>query len=54
MLFPPHFIHQTKHAREKVDMILKVQSITKHFFMKGTQNISTLQKIICSLESLFL
>ena len=33
MLFPPHFIHQTKHAREKADMILKVQSITKHFLV---------------------
>ena len=32
MLFPPHFIHQAKHARGKVDMILKVQSITKYFF----------------------
>ena len=39
MLFPPHFIHQTKHTKEKVDMILKKQSITKHFFMKGKQNI---------------
>ena len=35
-------------------MILKVQSITKHFFMKGKQNISNLHKIICSLVSLFL
>ena len=48
MLFPPHFIHQTKHARERererererVDMIMKVQSITKAFFMKGKKNIS--------------
>ena len=40
--------------RERVDMILKVQSITKHFFMKGKQNISNLHKIICSLVSLFL
>ena len=27
MFFLRHFIHQAKHAREKVDMILKVQSI---------------------------
>ena len=54
MLFPPYFIYQTKHAREKVDMILKVQSITKCFFIKGKQNISSLRKIIWSLESLFL
>ena len=46
MFFPPHFIHQTKHARERerererVDMIMKVQSITKAFFMKGKKNIS--------------
>ena len=33
---------------------MKVQSITKHFFMKGKQNISSLHKIICSLVSLFL
>ena len=46
MLFPPYFIYQTKHAREKIDMILKVQSITKRFFMKGKQNISSLRKII--------
>ena len=56
MFFPPHFIHQTKHSRERerVDMIMKVQSITKHFFMKGKQNISSLHKIIYSLVSLFL
>ena len=40
--------------RERLDMILKVQSITKHVFMKGKQNISSLHKIICSLVSLFL
>ena len=39
--------------RERVDTIMKVQSITKHFFMKGKQNISSLHKIICSLVSLF-
>ena len=49
MLFPPHLIHQTKHVREEVDLILKVKSFTKHFFIKGKQNISSLQKIICSL-----
>ena len=54
MLFPPHFIHQIKHAREKVDIILKVQIITKHSFMKGKRNIPSLHKIICSLVSLFL
>ena len=54
MLFPRHFIHQTKHAREKIGMTLKVLSITKYFFMKGKQNISSLHKIICSLVSLFL
>ena len=40
--------------QERVDMILKVQSITKHFFMKGKQNISSLYKTIYSLISLFL
>ena len=57
MLFPSHFIHQTKQAREReiVDIILKVQSITKHFFVKGKQNISSLHEIVCSLvSSLFL
>ena len=54
MLFLPHFIHQTKHAREKVEMILKAQSISKYFVMKGTQNISGLHTIICSIVSLFL
>ena len=29
-----HFIHQTKHAWQKVDMILKVQNFTKHFYEK--------------------
>ena len=54
MLFRPHFIRQTKYTREKVDMIMKVQNINKHFFMKRKQNISSLHKIICSLVSLFL
>ena len=53
-LFPPHFINQTRHARERVHMIMKVQSITKHFFMKRKRNITSLYKIICSLVSLFL
>ena len=35
-------------------MIMKVQGITKHFFMTGKQNISSLPKIIYSLVSLFL
>ena len=58
MLFPPHFRHAREtgreRERERVDMIMKVQSITEHFFMKGKQNISSLHKIICSLASLFL
>ena len=33
---------------------MKVQSIFKHFFMKGKQSIASLHKIICSLVSLFL
>ena len=41
--------------QERVDMIMKVQSITKHFFFyERKQNISSLHKIICSLVSLFL
>ena len=40
--------------KERVNMIMKVQGITKHFFRKGKQNISSLHKIICSLVSLFL
>ena len=40
--------------QKRVDMIIiKVQSITNNFFMKGKQNISSLHKIICSLVSLF-
>ena len=35
-------------------MIMKVQSITKHCFMKGKQNISSEHEIICSVVSLFL
>ena len=54
MFFPPHLIHQTKHARGKADMTLKVQRITKHFFMKGKQNIPSLHRIICNVVSLFL
>ena len=56
ILFPPP-LHSSEKAckRERVDMIiLKVQSITNHFFMTGKQNISSLHKIICSLVSLFL
>ena len=37
MLFPPHLIRQTKHAREEVDMILKVNSFTKHFLSKESK-----------------
>ena len=41
--------------QERVDMIMKVQIITKHFFFyERKQNISSLHKIICSLVSLFL
>ena len=43
-----------KRERERVNMIMKVQGITKHFFRKGKQNFSSLHKIICSLVSLFL
>ena len=40
--------------QERLDIIIvKVKSITNHFFMKGKQNISSLHKIICSLVSLF-
>ena len=40
--------------QEIVDMIIiKVRSITNHFFMKGKQNNSSLYKTICSLVSLF-
>ena len=39
---------ETQRDRERGD------SITKHFFMKGKQNISSLQKIICSLVSIVL
>ena len=52
MLLPSHFIHQTKQARERDSRYdLKVQSITKHFFMKGKQDISSLHEIVCSLVS---
>ena len=64
MLFPPHFIYQSmqerereieiEREREREDMTLKVQSINKHIFMKGKQNISSLHKTICGLVSLFL
>ena len=52
--FPPtSLIRQS--MQERVDMIIvKVQSIINHFFMKGKRNISSLHKIICSLVSLFL
>ena len=46
------FIRQN--MQERVDMIMKVQSITEHFLMRGKQNISILHKITCSLVSLFL
>ena len=35
-------------------MVMKIQSIIEHFFMKGKQNISCLRKITFSLASLFL
>ena len=55
MLFPPPTSLIRQSMQERVDMIIiKVQSITNHFFMKGKQNISSLHKIICSLVSLFL
>ena len=62
----PSPLHLSKHARkrerdrdrererEREDMTLKVQSINKHIFMKGKQNISSLHKTICGLVSLFL
>ena len=55
MLFPPPTSLIRQSMQERVDMIIiKVQSITNHFFMKGKQNISSLQKNVCSLVSLFL
>ena len=55
MLFPPPTSLIRQSMQERVDMIIiKVQSITNHFFMKGKQNISSLHKTICSLVSLFL
>ena len=55
MLFPPPTSLTRQRMQERVDMIIiKVQSITNHFFMKGKQNISSLQKNVCSLVSLFL
>ena len=56
MLFPPPNTSLIKQSmQERVDMIImKVQGINNHFFMKGKQNISILHKIICSLVSLFL
>ena len=53
MLFPPHFILQTKHARER-HIETQRNSITQHYFMKGKQNVFSLQKVICGLVSLFL
>ena len=54
MLFPPPTSLIRQSMQERVDMIIiKVQSITNHFFMKGKQNISSLHKTICSLVSLF-
>ena len=38
--------------QERVDMIMKVQGITKHFLIKGKQK--SLHKNICSLIFLFL
>ena len=54
MLSHPTPLHSSDKACKRVDMIIiKVQSITSHFFMKEKQNISSLHKIICSLVSLF-
>ena len=53
MLFLPPISLTRQSMQQRVDMI-KVQSITNHFFMKGKQNISSLYKIICSQVSLFL
>ena len=55
MLFPPPTSLIRESMQEKVDMIIiELQSIPNHFFMKGKQNISSFHKIICSLVSLFL
>ena len=56
MLFPPHVIHQTKHAREsRYDHeSTKYYQAFFFFFYERKQNISSLHKIICSLVSLFL
>ena len=53
MLFPPPTSAIRQSMQERVDMI-KVQSITNHFFMKEKQNISSLHKITRSLVPLFL
>ena len=46
MLFPPPTSLIRQSMQERVDMIIiKVQSITNHFFMKGKQNISSLHKL---------
>ena len=37
MLFPFDFIYQTENARETVDMILKLHSITKHSLWKESK-----------------
>ena len=47
-------VYKREREIERVDMIMKVQGITKHFFMTGKQNISSLPKVIYSLVSLFL
>ena len=55
MHFPPPTSLIKQSMQERVDVFMvKVQSITNHFFMKGKQSISSLHKIICSLVSLFL
>ena len=55
MLFPSPTSLIRQSMQEGVDMIIiKMQSITNKFFMKRKQNISSLQKIICSLLSLSL
>ena len=55
MLFPSSTSPIGQSMQERVDMIMiKVQSITNHFFMKEKQNISSFHKVIRNLVSLFL
>ena len=46
MLFPSPTSLIRQSMQKRVDMIIiKVQSTTNHFFMKGKQNISSLHKL---------